>query len=327
MQNKIKKSKIISALENLDAGSLDYLLDEKRAYQNVPKDIFVGKLRQFFQDLIDDEFVVCDFKAYPGKCKKCSKGAKGYSFVNSQNSCYAHIIFEENEEEFTDIYSCNDFCSSHPDIKENFYGIYFDDDQKVDFMLSFDELVEKEFCLRAVEEIKQELLHKRVLSIDFMSTWRDKFGRNYNNIDIFNNVSYTFIREIKGYLSSIRNALTFIEISKKAKFYLDLYQDKIFIDLEAKMMWLFACLEDIPDIKIFFQAKINVDENYITFNKINIDLALMKDYLELQKLFFQLQDFIPYTVVKHFPWEWLDPAKLTEADGETDWADDEDLPF
>lgn len=324
---KSKKHEIISSFENLDADSLDNLLDETRVYQDVPKSIFVQKLRDFFQDLIEQDFLVYDFKAYPGTCNQCSKGAKGYSFVNSENYCYAHIIFEENDDEFTDIYSCNNFCSSHSDIKETFYGIYFDDDQEVGFMLNFDELVEKEFCLRAIEEIKQELTDKQVLSIDFMSTWRKKYSKDNDKIDIFNNISYTFRREIKGYLGSIRNALSFIELSRKAKFYLDLYQDEIFIDIEAKMMWLFACLDDIPDIKLFLHAKINVDANYITFHKINIDLALMKDYLELQKVFIDLQDLIPYTIINHLPWEWVDPTKLNEADGETNWADEEDLPF
>lgn len=324
MQNK--KQQIITAFENLNADALDILLDEKRTYQDVPKSIFVNKIRELFLGLTEDQFVTCDFKAYPGTCNQCSKGAKGYSFVNSENSCYAHIIFEESEDEFTDIYSCNDFCSSHSDIKETFYGINFDDDQKVGFMLSFDELVEKEFCLRATDEIKLELKEKKVLSVEFMLNWRDKYGRNYDNIDIFNNVRFTFTTEIRGYLGSIRNALDFIELSRKAKFYLDLYQDKVFINLEAKMMWLFACLNDIPDIKLFFHAKINLDENYITFNKINIDFLLMKDYLELQNLFFDLQDLIPYTILNHFPWQWRDPSNPDDEEP-TFGEDDEDYPF
>lgn len=322
-----KKEKILKAFEDLDIYSLGLLLNDNQTYQAVTKSIFLNKLRDFFQGLIDDEFVVCDFKAFPGKCKQCSKGANGYSFVNSQNSCYAHIIFEENKEEFTDIYSCNDFCSSHSDIKETFYGIYFDDDQEVGFMLSFDELIEKEFCLRAIEEIKQELTDKQVLSIKFMLTWRDKYGRNYDKMDIFNKVSFTFTTEIKGYVGSINNALSFIDLSKKAKFYLDLYQDEIFNDSEAIMMWLFACMEDIPDVKLFLHAKVNHNEHYITFSKINVDLALMKDYLELQKLFIDLQDLVPYTILNHFPWQWIDPLKSNDDNDPMFWGDDEDLPF
>lgn len=322
-----KKQNIIKAFQNLDADSLDNLLDENRVYQNVPKAIFVQKLRDFFQDLIEQDFLVYDFKAYPGTCNQCSKGAKGYSFVNSENFCYAHIIFEESEKEFTDIYSCNDFCSSHPDIKETFCGIYFDDDQKVGFMLSFDELVEKEFCLRATDEIKQELKEKKVLSVEFMLNWRDKYGRNYDNIDIFNNVRFTFTTEIRGYLGSIRNALSFIDLSRKAKFYLDLFQDKVFRDLEAKMMWLFACMEDIPDITFLLHAKIHQNENYITFSKINVDLALMKDYLELQKLFNELHDLLPYTILNHFPWDWKDSSQPDKNEDPVYGDNDEDLPF
>lgn len=323
---KNRKIEIITAFENLDANSLDILLDENRIYQDVPKSVFVGKIRDVFQELKDDEFVICDFKAFPGKCKQCSKGASGYSFVNSQNSCYAHIIFEENEEEFTDIYSCNDFCSSHSDIKETFYGIYFDDDQKVDFMLSFDELVEKEFCLRAIEEIKQELIDKKVLSIDFMSTWWEKYDKDDDKIDIFNNISYTFRREIKGYLGSVRNALYFIELSRKAKFYLDLYQSKIFIDIEAKMMWLFACLHDIPDIKLYLHAKVNEDENLITFSKINVSFDLMKDYIQLQKVFNDWSYLIPYSVLMSLPHNWK-TSLVVDDFSSNEYDDDYDFPF
>ena len=60
MQNK--KKQIISAFENLNADALDILLDEKRTYQDVPKSIFVNKIREFFLGLTEDQFVTCDFK-------------------------------------------------------------------------------------------------------------------------------------------------------------------------------------------------------------------------------------------------------------------------
>jgi hypothetical protein len=160
-----------------------------------------------------------------------------------------------------------------------------------------------------------------------MLNWRDKYGRNYDNIDIFIRVRFTFTTEIRGYLGSIRNALSFIDLSRKAKFYLDLFQDKVFEDSEAKMMWLLACLEDIPDITFLLHAKINQYENYITFSKINVDLALMKDYLKLQKLFNELHNLLPYTILNHFPWDWKDSSQPDKNEDPVFGDNDEDLPF
>jgi hypothetical protein len=65
-----KKQQIISAFEDLNADSLDILLDNSKTYQDVPKSIFVNKIREFFLGLIEDQFVTCDFKAYPGTCNQ-----------------------------------------------------------------------------------------------------------------------------------------------------------------------------------------------------------------------------------------------------------------
>lgn len=70
------KSQIITAFENLDADTLKLLLDDNKTYQDVPKKIFVERYREYFQNLKDDGEVVCDFKAYPGKCNHCSKDKK-----------------------------------------------------------------------------------------------------------------------------------------------------------------------------------------------------------------------------------------------------------
>lgn len=111
-----KKQQIIKAFENLDADALSNLLDDEKTYQDVPKSLFVERYREYFDGLKEDASVICDFKAYPGKCEGCSKGKTGYSFVNSEGTCFGEFVFVEDEEDFSDIYVCHDFNSSNEDI-------------------------------------------------------------------------------------------------------------------------------------------------------------------------------------------------------------------
>lgn len=163
---RTKKEIIISSFENLDAYALGNILDENRTYQDVPKLLFIEKYREYFKELRDDESILCDFKAFPGKCEGCSKGKTGYSFINSDGICFVELVFIEEEEDFSDIYFCNKFICSSEEIVHYYDGPIFYDDEKVNYELSFDQLVEKEFCLRGVQEIENELLANTVLSPD-----------------------------------------------------------------------------------------------------------------------------------------------------------------
>ena len=322
-----KKQQIITAFENLDADALEQLLDDNKTYEDVPKKLFVDRYREYFQNLKDDEELICDFKAFPGKCNLCSKGKKGYSFVNSQNICYAKLLFIEVEDDFLDIYSCSDFDSSNKDISDCYGGISFCDDEKVGFMLSFDDLVEKDFCITAVKEIEDKINENKILPLEFIKDWRNKYNPVYGDLNIFERKNYSFINLVKNYLGSIRNAVNFIELSKKATLYIDLFKDPVFQDDEAIMMWMFACIEDIPDVKLYLHAKVNKAENYIAFGKVNVDLSYMQDYLDLQEIFRQHYDLLPYSMMTSFPWDWQNHCEISN-DNLNDMLDDNDqFPF
>ena len=50
-----KKQLIIKAFEQLDAGMLDVLLNDDMSYQDVPKQTFVNKLKDYFEIAKSDE--------------------------------------------------------------------------------------------------------------------------------------------------------------------------------------------------------------------------------------------------------------------------------
>lgn len=324
---KSKKEQIITAFENLDADALEKLLDDNITYQDVPKKLFVDRYREYFQNFIEDEEVICDFKAYPGKCNGCSKGIKGYSFVNSQDTCYAELLFIEGDDDFLDIYSCSDFDSTNLEISDCYGGLSFCDDEKVGYMLTFDELVEKEFCLNAIQEIENEIKKCKILPLEFIIAWQKKYHPYYGELKFFERKNFSFVSLMQNYLGSIRNALNFIELSQKSRHYLDLFEDKVFEDEEAKIMWMLACIEDIPDVKFQLLHKANEKENYITFGRINVNLALMQNYLDLQRLFLKHSYLLPHTIMCSLPYDWKIPAEMNEDDEIEDWDEDCDFPF
>lgn len=66
--------------------------------------------------------------------------------MNSQNTCWAELLFMEDDDNYLDIYACKNFDSSHCDIAGSFGGISFWDDEKVGDMLTFEELVKRNFA-------------------------------------------------------------------------------------------------------------------------------------------------------------------------------------
>ena len=323
-----KKRLIIKAFEDLDIPMLELLLNDNQSYQDVPKLLFIEKYREYFRELTDDESIVCNFKAFRGKCDGCSKGKIGYSFINSEGTCFGELVFIEEEEDFSDIYFCSEFiCHSDEEIVHYFDGPTFYDDEKVGYQLSFDQLLEKEFCLRGVQEIKNELELNTILSQDFILQWLTEFGEHYKNNDFLNPLRLSFVSTLKGYIGSVNNAMAFFKLSNKAKLYLSLYKNELFTDTEAKMMWLLACLEDIPDIKLYLHARVNEIENKITFSKINVSLDLMRDYIQLQKRFNEWSYLIPYTILMSLPHDWKNRPSSTFFDEQSDWGDDDEFPF
>lgn len=73
--------------------------------------------------------------------------------------------------------------------------------------------------------------------------------------------------------------------------------------------------------------KVNEKENYITFGRINVNLALMQNYLDLQRLFLKHSYLLPHTIMCSLPYDWKIPAEMNEDDEIEDWDDDCDFPF
>ena len=155
MENK--KDLIIKAFEKLDANMLDVLLSDDQPYQDVSKDLFVDELKRYFEDMKTSKYSKFEYKAYKGVCQNCSKGKTGFSFVNSEGHSFMSMIFEETEDDFTDIYKCGSFCTENTEIEEEMTGISFYKDDEVTYVPSAKNILEEKRCESAFSELMREI--------------------------------------------------------------------------------------------------------------------------------------------------------------------------
>lgn len=77
------QNKLIQAIKTFNTQQLEALLDDKKAYMDVPKDLFLKTLNKKFQFLKNHGIVQFD-EVHPGICQKCNKGCEGLTFFSNQ---------------------------------------------------------------------------------------------------------------------------------------------------------------------------------------------------------------------------------------------------
>lgn len=300
------KQQIIQAFSDLDAAALELLLQNKNTYSDVSKDLFIERLKEYFSFLTTQSGSALDFKAFPGKCNKCFPNHQGFSFINSRGFCYGHFIFVEADDTYSDIHNCGDFLQVHPIESESFAPLTFYDDEKVGNSLSFEELAEKEFCLRGIEEIEKEINSKETLSTNFMSRWLATYEGNYEKLNVkavFEETKdFSYVSKLRKYAYNVEVALEFVSYSQRAKKFLEMWELPVFEEPDAKMLFLLNLLEELPAINEIY----NFDQtsHKINFNKIYINVDLISDFFSLQEIFFSQMDILPYSLIHNYPSEW-----------------------
>ncbi len=109
-QQNNKKPYILKAFREMDIEMLKLLLNNDQEYEDFPKDVFLNFLDVLFKQFREkgDTYL----RAMPGCCSKsrgCNKGLGGYHFTGNKSHCYTPFIFEEDENDFKDIYYCTYF--------------------------------------------------------------------------------------------------------------------------------------------------------------------------------------------------------------------------
>lgn len=288
-----KKKLIIEAFENLDADMLDILLDDKRSYQDVPKRLFVARLKQYFEEMKNYPNLIFDFKAYPGTCNSCQKGKSGYSFVNSEGECFMSLIFEENETDITDIYKCSSFLQDKITIENDWIGIFFYDDEKSDFVHTSETLIEEKECSRAVYEIEKEIEINGILEYQFCNLWLEKYEHLDSIKRIFNNKNYSYALEVGNYLFPVSLFVNNCKNNNLAKSFLEEFLSFPVITEEAIKDWLIRADFEFQFAKYGFEYEVNFRQDFFEDKYFKYRLSECYYYQNISNILNNYFDWIP----------------------------------
>lgn len=146
-----KKELIIESFRTLNAEMLEVLLNDGQNYSDVSKELFIERYKKLFSEIKTFPGKNLDFKVYPDECTNCYEGRKGFSFVNSEGLCSLSLIFEEDENDFTDIYACSSLLTEGIEIVSSYDAPYYYADEKFDWKPSYENYQEMSECERGMK--------------------------------------------------------------------------------------------------------------------------------------------------------------------------------
>ena len=181
-----EKQQLIQAFKSLDFEALNNLLDEKRSYSDVPKDLFLSRLKETvdkYSELTSYENVL------EGTCKHCNKGCIAYSF-RAENCPSLNLFFEEKEGVVTDIYLCNSLKVDTPDEDEwHIYFTFFKEEE-----VTFEPSLKYSINLQQVDNATEDfncLAASNLVSVNDLMHWYNRCERLAEDL----NLNDPFIRQ------------------------------------------------------------------------------------------------------------------------------------
>ena len=118
---KTQAEAVLYFLQHLDVTMVSNILNDKQAYQNFEKSLFIKKLSDALDEFIEagDTYL----NRYDGVCnsKTCNFNCKGFSFVGNKSEDYLDLIIDIQDGVVLDIYECFSFKCENQEIKKNEY--------------------------------------------------------------------------------------------------------------------------------------------------------------------------------------------------------------
>ena len=210
---------IITAFENLDANMLELLLEEDRVYDGYPKEIFVQRFREYFDEVKKHPYCAPPFNAYIGKVYDTPVEQTAYNFINEQGVWAFGFSFDRDQHHFTDIHQqlYIDCPLQIPVTYLEPHIFYLDD--KFDYTET-DELSHLKSVLSdAVSEIETELLENGFLKLAFCRQWFYEYLDFYDLDAYFADTLYSFQKKYMVYALGVDEMIHSYESEKIAEKY------------------------------------------------------------------------------------------------------------
>ncbi|MBK9719199.1 MAG: hypothetical protein IPO85_17105 [Saprospiraceae bacterium] len=196
-----EKINIVRSIEQMDAELFEMLLNVDKTYQYVRKSVFVNKINDVFNELIEGGDTMLN--SYPGICKSndCNnRFCSGYRFVGNVSNKYFELIFKESRNEVDDIFQCFGLELDNPEVEKGERISYRIDAEYQDyFLLNSDFQEKKKVYLVAMEELN----HYKDIEMPFevLESWVSRYISFYDSLlnvsillNTFDNFKSIFIR-------------------------------------------------------------------------------------------------------------------------------------
>lgn len=232
-----EKINIVRSIEQMDAELFEMLLNVDKTYQYVRKSVFVNKINDVFNELIEGGDSMLN--SYPGICKSndCNnRFCSGYRFVGNVSNKYFELIFKESRNEVDDIFQCFGLELDNPEVEKGERISYRIDAEYQDyFLLNTDFQEKKKVYIVAMEELNH---YKDIeMPFDVLATWVNRYSGFFDslsNVSILLNTFDSF--------KSIYIRLRFLANSYKRNLEAKLaYEQYLLLDLDNEksiLRWL-----------------------------------------------------------------------------------------
>lgn len=186
-------TQVLACFENLDSEGLQVLLREDLLYTDVPKQQFLSRIAEFFDDFKNDVIPTQRLNVFPGACcnNSCDPhlGRTAFRFVGEMGVFFDLrfiLAIDENGNEFVkDIYPCHYVVTNekvngidHP----KFFWVYEDD--KVTTRLSSNHSLLVKLAEDAYHEFKV-LFERKIVSLAEIKSWLVRHETTYLEIGGF----------------------------------------------------------------------------------------------------------------------------------------------
>ena len=262
---------IIRAFENLDANMLELLLEEDRVYDGYPKETFVQRFREYFDEVKKHPYGAPPFNAYMGKVYDTPVVQTAYNFVNELGVWAFGFSFDGDQHHVTDIHQqwYIDSPLQMPVTYLEPYIFYLDD--KFDYTET-DELSHLKSVLSdAVSEIETELMENGFLKLDFCRQWFYEYLDFYDLDAYFADTLYSFQKKYIEYALSIDEIIHYYESEKIAEKYWRKFIAVPVLTSAVLYNWLLRLRHEFDFGLMDFEITINYKQSVFTAGPLRYD--------------------------------------------------------
>ena len=188
-----KKEAIIKYITEMNTDMLSLILDDNKSYMDVPKETFLVKLEKIFQRLKNQD--INEFSGVlKGHCGgDCNNGCGGFTFLTSDNQSL-DIIFEEENSEIKDLYTCAIFINDEKIEDKNEIYMSFYDDEKTDYVPTSRQLLLQKQIEIAFSEFNK--FRNNITDLEVFCNWNSQINNLYENINIYERLNLKFIEPL-----------------------------------------------------------------------------------------------------------------------------------